>query len=154
MAAFLYLFAEIRISAKALSKTFYQVKTMKLKEKAKKLKQDIPTVFLALRHRRTPWYAKALAAVTIAYALSPVDLIPDFIPVLGYLDDVILLPALIVATLRCIPKDVLDECRKESEEIWKDGKPAKWFYAMPIIIIWLLIFLAIGIRVYHAVQHK
>ena len=67
----------------------------KLKDRAKKLKTDIPAVFLALKDKRTPWYARILAAVIVVYALSPIDLIPDFIPVLGYLDDLIILPALI-----------------------------------------------------------
>lgn len=67
---------------------------MNLKERAKKLKKDIPTVFLCLKDKDTPVLAKIIAAITVGYALSPVDLIPDFIPVLGYLDDVILLPAL------------------------------------------------------------
>ncbi len=69
---------------------------MNLKERANKLNTDIPAVFLALKHRRAPVLAKVIAAVTVCYALSPIDLIPDFIPILGYLDDVILLPALIV----------------------------------------------------------
>ena len=67
----------------------------KLKERAKKLKTDIPAVVLALKEKRTPWYAKVIAAVIVVYALSPIDLIPDFIPLLGYLDDIIILPALI-----------------------------------------------------------
>ena len=66
----------------------------KLKERAKKLKTDIPAVVLALKEKRTPWYAKVIAAVIVVYALSPIDLIPDFIPLLGYLDDIIILPAL------------------------------------------------------------
>ena len=75
---------------------------MTLKERAKKLKRDVPAVFLALKDRETPLLAKITAAVTVAYALSPIDLIPDFIPVLGYLDDVLLLPALIALTIRLL----------------------------------------------------
>ena len=78
---------------------------MTLKDRAKQLKTDIPAVFLALRRRETPWYAKLLAGVTVGYALSPIDLIPDFIPVLGYLDDLILLPALVALTIRCVPAE-------------------------------------------------
>lgn len=77
---------------------------MNLKERAKKLKTDIPAIFLALKDNETPIAAKLVAAVTVAYALSPIDLIPDFIPVLGYLDDVILLPALVALTVRLIPR--------------------------------------------------
>jgi uncharacterized membrane protein YkvA (DUF1232 family) len=109
---------------------------MKLRERAKKLKTDVPAVFLALKRRETPWYAKILAAIVIVYALSPIDLIPDFIPVLGYLDDVIILPCLIALTVRSIPKSVFSECRARSEGMWKDGKPEKWYYAIPFILIW------------------
>ena len=96
---------------------------MNLKERARKLKTDIPALFLALKDKETPVLAKVLAGITVAYALSPIDLIPDFIPVLGYIDDIILLPMLIVATIKFIPKNVLDRCRKQSEGMWKEGKP-------------------------------
>ena len=112
---------------------------MNIKERAKKLKYDIPAVFIALKKKETPIIAKILAGITVAYALSPIDLIPDFIPVLGYLDDVLLLPALIALTIKLLPKDVFEKCRIEAENLWSDGKPKKWYYAVPIIIIWLLI---------------
>ena len=112
---------------------------MKLKERAKKLNEDIPAVFLALKDKKTPWYAKALAAVTVAYALSPIDLIPDFIPVLGYLDDLLLLPAMTTLTIRLIPKDVLEQCRERAGEMWKDGKPKRWYYALPIVLFWAIV---------------
>ena len=115
---------------------------MNLKERAKQLKTDVPAVFLALRRKETPLPAKVLALVTVAYALSPIDLIPDFIPVLGYLDDIILLPALIALTVKIIPKDVFSQCRAEAEGMWAEGKPKRWYYAIPIALIWaLLIFL-------------
>ena len=112
---------------------------MNLKERAGKLKTDLPALFLVLKDRETPVLAKVFAGITVAYALSPVDLIPDFIPVLGYLDDVILLPTLIVITVKLIPAPVLERCRAQSEEMWKDGKPKKWVYAIPIVLIWLVI---------------
>ncbi|WP_419025429.1 YkvA family protein [Emergencia sp.] len=112
---------------------------MNLKENAKKLKQDIPTVFLALKDKDTPVAAKVVAAVTVAYALSPIDLIPDFIPVLGYLDDLVLLPALTALTIKLIPRQVWEQNRKCAENMWADGKPKKWYYAIPILIIWLLL---------------
>ena len=114
-------------------------KQMNLKERAGKLKTDLPALFLALKDRETPVLAKVFAGIAVAYALSPVDLIPDFIPVLGYLDDVILLPVLIVITVKLIPAPVLERCRAQSEGIWKDGKPKKWVYAVPIVLIWLVI---------------
>lgn len=112
---------------------------MSLKSRAKKLKTDIPAVFIAMRKKETPFIAKLFAALTIAYALSPIDLIPDFIPVLGYLDDLIILPALVALTIRFIPSELLIQCQKEAEGLWKDGKPKKWYFAIPIVIFWLLI---------------
>ena len=112
---------------------------MKLKERAKCLKRDIPVVFLCLRAKETPVVAKIIAAVTIAYALSPIDLIPDFIPVLGYLDDIIILPALVALTIRLIPRGLFERKRAEAEGMWADGKPKRWYYAIPIIVFWLVI---------------
>ena len=75
----------------------------------------------------------------IVYALSPIDLIPDFIPVLGYIDDLILLPALIVLTLKFIPEEVFERNGEKAKNLWADGKPKKWYYAMPILLIWIFI---------------
>ena len=111
----------------------------KLKERAKRLKTDIPAVFLALKEKGTPWYAKIIAAVVVVYALSPIDLIPDFIPVLGLLDDVILLPALIAVCVKCIPSDVFESCRSRAEGMWSGGKPEKWYYAIPFVLIWVAV---------------
>lgn len=116
---------------------------MSLKDRAKQLKTDIPAVFLALKHKKTPWYAKITAAIVIIYALSPVDLIPDFIPVLGYLDDLIILPALIALTIRFIPKDAFAECREKSNGMWGDGKPQKWYYAIPFVLVWVAVILLV-----------
>jgi len=116
---------------------------MNLKERARQLKTDIPAVFLSLKSKDTPMMAKILACLTIAYALSPIDLIPDFIPVLGYLDDVIILPALISLTIHFIPQNTFDRFRKEAEGMWQSGKQKKWFYAIPIALIWLLVILLI-----------
>lgn len=112
---------------------------MDLKARAKKLKTDIPAIFLALKDKETSIMAKILATITVVYALSPVDLVPDFIPVLGYLDDVILLPMLVALTIKFIPQDVLERNRKLAEGMWQDGKPKKWYYAIPVVIIWILI---------------
>lgn len=116
---------------------------MTLKERAKRLKSDVPAVFLALKDSRTPVAAKIFAALTVAYALSPIDLIPDFIPVLGYLDDLIILPALAAAAIHFIPKDIMEECRIKSEGMWENGKPKKWYFAVPIVLFWLIILLLI-----------
>lgn len=115
---------------------------MDLKKRAKQLKTDIPAVFIALRKRETPPLPKILAGIIIVYALSPIDLIPDFIPVIGYLDDIILLPFLIALTVKLIPEEVFAQCRREAEGMWADGWPLKWRYAIPVVIVWLLLIFA------------
>ncbi len=117
------------------------MRPMNLKERAKQLKTDIPAVFIAIRKKETPALAKITAGVTVAYALSPIDLIPDFIPVLGYLDDLIVLPALVALTVKLIPQEVFEQCRRESEDLWQNGRPKKWIYAAPIIVVWSLLLL-------------
>ncbi|MBS6645064.1 MAG: DUF1232 domain-containing protein [Clostridiaceae bacterium] len=116
---------------------------MNWKEQAKKLKTDIPALFLALKDKDTPMIAKIFAGITVVYALSPIDFIPDFIPVLGYLDDIILLPALIALTMKFIPQNVIERNRKSAKGLWENGKPKKWYYAIPIIVIWLLIMVVV-----------
>ena len=112
---------------------------MNLKERAKKLKTDIPAIFFALKDKETPLLAKLFAVITVAYALSPIDFIPDFIPVLGYLDDLILLPLLVALTIKLIPKDVMARNRRLSEEMQSGKLSNKWYYALPIILIWVLL---------------
>ena len=112
---------------------------MCLKVRARQLKTDIPALVLCLKSGDTPVGAKVLAGLTVAYALSPIDLIPDFIPVLGYLDDLIILPALIVLTVNLIPKDTFGDYRKQAEGLWREGKPHKWYYAIPILMLWMLV---------------
>ena len=117
----------------------------KLTDRAKKLKTDVPAVFLALKEKQTPWYAKIIAAVVVVYALSPIDLIPDFIPILGYLDDLIILPALIAWCIKCIPQEVFDGCRLRAEGMWSGGKPEKWYYAIPFVLIWAAVIALIAL---------
>ncbi|WP_414045873.1 YkvA family protein [Macrococcus equi] len=113
---------------------------MNLKQRAKQLKIDVPAIFIALQRKETPILAKVLALITIIYALSPIDLIPDFIPVLGYLDDAILLPLFISLTIKMIPDDVFKSCQLESQSLTrKDLK--RWYFALPIILIWILTFI-------------
>ena len=119
----------------------------KLKERTKQLTTDIPAVVLSLKEKQTPWYAKIIAAVIVVYALSPIDLIPDFIPVLGYLDDLIILPALIALCVRWIPAEVFSECRQRAEGLWGGGKPEKWYYAVPFVLIWAAIIALIVIAI-------
>lgn len=107
--------------------------------KAKKLKTDIPTVFIALKDKDTPLMAKIMATLIVGYALSPIDLVPDFIPVLGFLDDLIILPTFVTITIKLIPEEIWMKSKKEADGLWKNGKPKKWYYAIPIIVLWFLV---------------
>jgi uncharacterized membrane protein YkvA (DUF1232 family) len=109
------------------------------KQRAKLLKQETYAVYLALRDPRVPWYARALAACVVGYAFSPIDLIPDFVPVLGYLDDVLIVPLGIALTLKLIPPEVMAECRARAQAVMAEGKPTNWVAAGLIIAIWLLL---------------
>ncbi len=117
------------------------------KTKSKQLKTEIKALYLASRHPRTPWYAKVLAALIIGYALSPIDLIPDFIPVVGYLDDLIIIPAGIALLIKIIPEDVLQECRSKAQS--DSLKRKHWVAGAIIILIWLLVLyliLSLGLK--------
>lgn len=110
-----------------------------MKTWAKRIKRDGVTLWFAGKHPSTPWYAKALGLFVVAYALSPIDLIPDFIPVLGYVDDVILLPVLIWLTVKLLPSEVLAQCRIQADE-WmqvEGAKPRGRFGAAMIVALWL-----------------
>ena len=110
-----------------------------LRRWAKAIKRDGVTLWFATRHSGVPWYTKALGIFVVAYALSPIDLIPDFIPVLGYLDDVILLPGLIWLAVRMIPAPVLADCRDLADQ-WmktKGGKPTSRVGAALIVLVWI-----------------
>ncbi len=108
------------------------------KASLRKLKEDIYTLYLAYRDPRVPVFAKVVIIVTVAYAFSPIDLIPDFIPVLGYLDDLILLPLGIWLSIRLMPKEVLQEYRKKAKEQLLQRKP-NYVMAAVIVLVWLLI---------------
>ncbi|WP_026567373.1 YkvA family protein [Bacillus sp. UNC41MFS5] len=108
----------------------------KLKARAKKIKQDIFVLVEAYKHPKTPLYVKLLSIIIVAYAFSPIDLIPDFIPLLGYLDDIILIPLGISLALKLIPKDVLQECR-EIVENSERVKKKNWIAGTFIILLWI-----------------
>jgi uncharacterized membrane protein YkvA (DUF1232 family) len=106
-----------------------------LKTRARNLKRDAFALYFAMRHPRTPWYASALAAAVVAYAFSPIDLIPDFIPVLGYLDDLIIVPLGIALVVRLIPESVMAECRLQAQAAVE--RPISRAGAALVIAIWL-----------------
>lgn len=108
------------------------------KGKAREWKHQVFVLYWACRDPRVPWYAKLLAVCVVAYAFSPIDLIPDFIPVLGYVDDLILVPLGIALAVRLIPPEVLADCRRKVEEAGRGRKPKNWFAGGFILILWLL----------------
>jgi uncharacterized membrane protein YkvA (DUF1232 family) len=108
-----------------------------LKQRARSLKAETFALYLAARHPKTPWYAKLVVAGIVAYAFSPIDLIPDFVPILGYFDDLILLPFGIALAIKMIPAPVLAECRAKAHEMLKAGKPVSRAAATVIVMIWL-----------------
>jgi uncharacterized membrane protein YkvA (DUF1232 family) len=112
------------------------------RERARRLKREVYALYYAAKDPRVPWYAKAVAACVVAYAFSPIDLIPDPIPVLGYLDDLVLLPLGIALVLRLIPADVLEDCRRRAEE--RETRPVSWIAAGVIIAIWVALAVAGG----------
>ncbi|HET6786165.1 MAG TPA: YkvA family protein [Erysipelotrichaceae bacterium] len=109
-----------------------------LKENAKTIKKMIPALWFAMKKKETPILAKLFAILTLGYALSPIDLIPDFIPVIGYLDDLILLPLMIFVTIKLIPKHILDQAILESEGMWDKLPKMNWFIIV-ILLFWGLI---------------
>jgi uncharacterized membrane protein YkvA (DUF1232 family) len=114
------------------------------KQFAKKLKKEVYAVYLASKDPRVPWYARLLAVIIVAYAFSPIDLIPDPIPILGYLDDLIIIPLGIWLVLKLIPPSILSECRERVERENLQAKPTNWIAAVVIITIWVLLGVAIA----------
>lgn len=111
----------------------------KLKQRALHLKAEAIALYLSARDPRTPWYAKLIVAGIVAYAFSPIDLIPDFVPVLGYIDDLILIPIGIALAIRLVPYQVLAECRLQAQKTILNGKPVSWVAGAVIIVIWLFL---------------
>ena len=119
------------------------------KLRARSLKHDVHALYLAKRDPRIPWYAKLLAVIIVAYALSPIDLIPDFIPIFGYLDDLVLLPAGILLLLKLIPPEVIREYRIKAQTA--DLVISRnWAVGLVIVLLWLV---AIAISIRWAYQH-
>jgi uncharacterized membrane protein YkvA (DUF1232 family) len=114
----------------------------KLKERLEALNAQVATVFFAMKHPQTPWLAKALGTVVVVYALSPIDLIPDFIPVIGYLDDLIILPVLITLTIKLIPKEIMIIARQQAVDFHKESQ-SKPIYALAVLGVYLMLILVV-----------
>jgi uncharacterized membrane protein YkvA (DUF1232 family) len=109
-----------------------------LKQRAAVLKADTYALYLVARDPRTPWYAKLVAGAVVAYAFSPIDLIPDFIPVIGYLDDLIIVPLGVALAIRLVPPDVVAECRRRAAAS-DGGKPVSIAAGVVIVSLWVLL---------------
>jgi uncharacterized membrane protein YkvA (DUF1232 family) len=109
------------------------------KQRVRQLKTETYALYLAYKDPRVPWYARLFAALVVGYAFSPIDLIPDFIPILGYLDDLILVPLGILLALRMIPAAVMAESREKAQEVMAQGKPVNRAAAAVIVAVWLLL---------------
>lgn len=109
------------------------------KQQARRLKLETYAIYLAYRDPRVPWYARLFAAGVVAYAFSPIDLIPDPIPVLGYLDDLVLLPLGLALALKMIPPEVMVECRQKAQTKLSKGQPTHWIAAGVIVTVWLFL---------------
>ena len=118
------------------------------KQKAKRLKIEIYAMYLAYKDPRVPLYARIFAACVVGYAFSPIDLIPDPIPILGYVDDLILIPLGVMLAVKMIPPDVLAECREKAQDIMRQGKPVNKAAAAVIISIWVLLAALISIIIF------
>ncbi|SHF53488.1 Protein of unknown function [Caldanaerobius fijiensis DSM 17918] len=116
------------------------------KQKAKKLKSEVVALYFAWKDPRMPWYAKLFSLIIVGYALSPIDLIPDFIPVLGYIDDLILIPLGVALAIKIIPPVVMADARKKASEV--QTKPKVWIGAVIIIGVWILIVTAVVLFIF------
>jgi len=114
-------------------------------EYARRLKREVYALYLAYRDPRVPWYARMLIAIVVGYAFSPIDLIPDPVPILGYLDDLVLLPLGVALVLRLIPAEVMAECRARATDVSKQGKPVNRVAAAVIVAIWLAAAAVVGL---------
>lgn len=117
------------------------------KSRVQALRAETYALYLAYRDPRTPWYARLFAALVVGYAFSPIDLVPDFVPLLGYLDDLVLVPLGVLLAVRLIPPDVLAESREKAREVMAMGKPVSRWAAVVIVLIWLLIAAAVVVSV-------
>ena len=108
------------------------------KRRARQLSAQTYALYLAYRHPRTPWYAKVFAALVVGYVFSPIDPIPDFIPGVGLLDEMVVVPIGILIAAKMIPRDILEECREKAREVAEGEKPVSRVAAVVVVAIWLL----------------
>lgn len=122
------------------------------KARARQLKTEVYALYLAYKDARTPWYAKVFTAMVVGYAFSPIDLIPDPIPILGYLDDLVLIPLGAYLAVKMIPPQVMQESRAKAKEVIAQGKPVNKVAAVVIVLIWIGLAALAGVFVYRWVK--
>jgi uncharacterized membrane protein YkvA (DUF1232 family) len=123
------------------------------KARARQLKTEVYALYLAYKDVRTPWYAKVFIAVVVGYAFSPIDLIPDPIPILGYLDDLVLIPLGAYLAVKMIPPQVMEESRAKAKEVLAQGNPVNKVAAVVIVLIWIGLAALAGVLIYKWVKH-
>ncbi len=123
------------------------------KERARQLKTEVYALYLAYKDPRTPWYAKVFTALVVGYAFSPIDLIPDFVPVLGYLDDLVIVPLGAFVAMKMIPAQVMEQSRAKAKEVMAEGKPVNKTAALVIVIIWIGLAVVVGVAGYRLFKH-
>ncbi len=124
----------------------------RLRRWARTLRVEVTALYFAARDPRTPWVAKLLAAGVVGYALSPIDLIPDFIPILGIVDDLVLVPLGVALAVRMIPKPVLEDCRRRAWEATAHRGPASRIVAVLIVLVWLVLAAVVGRAIWKALS--
>jgi uncharacterized membrane protein YkvA (DUF1232 family) len=123
------------------------------KQRTSQLKTDVYALYLAYKDKRTPLVARVFAAAVVGYAFSPIDLIPDFIPVLGYLDDLVLVPLGIYLAIKMIPVPVMEESRTKAKEVMAQGKPVNKVAALVIVLVWVGLAALAALLVYHLIRN-
>jgi uncharacterized membrane protein YkvA (DUF1232 family) len=123
-------------------------------QRARDLNEQVLALYLAFRDRRTPWYARLWLALVVGYALSPIDLIPDFIPVVGYLDDLVLVPLGVAVAVRMLPVTVLAESRQRAADQFEAGRPTCWPAAVAVLVVWLAVAAWILVAVVRVVSRR
>jgi uncharacterized membrane protein YkvA (DUF1232 family) len=124
-----------------------------LRSKARQMREELDALIICAQDPRLPWYVKALALFLLGYAFSPIDLIPDFIPVLGYLDDLVLIPAGIALIVRLVPKEILDECRMKAKEA-PPLRKGHYVAAAVIVAVWIACALAVFYALWYCLPKK
>src|SRR3712207_6655189 len=134
---------------KCVCRTVFMMNLEAWKRRARELSAQTYALYPAYRHPRTPWYAKVFAAVVVGYVFSPIDPIPDFIPRVGLLDEMVLVPIGVLIAAKMIPREVMEECQEKAREVAQGEKPVSRVAAVVVVAVWLL---CVGLAVFLALR--